>query len=283
MIEAQLSSAAHEPYAHEGASTSVVFDVAASPKCGNGVVEANEVCDTGGATTNCDADCTLVQCGDGTLNGPAGEQCDTSGQSATCDANCTLATCGDGTTNSAASEQCDTSGQSATCDANCTLATCGDGTTNSAANEQCDDGNTNTVDGCSNTCVLPTCTDTVQNGNETGKDCGGSCPACPSGGTMVATVAVNDNWNGGYCATLNIRNNGTKVTKTWSALLNMNGTSISNSWNGTFSAKTGSVTLTPISWNSAIQPATTNTSIGFCATRSSGSAVATAVSATGSY
>jgi hypothetical protein len=32
-----------------------------------------------------------------------------------------------------------------------------------------------------NTCLAPTCNDGIQNGNETGVDCGGSCPACQLG------------------------------------------------------------------------------------------------------
>jgi hypothetical protein len=33
---------------------------------------------------------------------------------------------------------------------------------------------------CGTSQVLPTCSDGVRNGNETGVDCGGSCPACPT-------------------------------------------------------------------------------------------------------
>jgi hypothetical protein len=32
-----------------------------------------------------------------------------------------------------------------------------------------------------NTCSMSTCTDGIKNGNETAKDCGGSCPPCPIG------------------------------------------------------------------------------------------------------
>ena len=44
--------------------------------------------------------------------------------------------------------------------------------------EQCDDGNTINNDACSNSCLLPSCTDGVQNQAETGVDCGGPCIAC---------------------------------------------------------------------------------------------------------
>lgn len=40
--------------------------------------------------------------------------------------------------------------------------------------------------------AAPTCSDGIQNGDETGVDCGGSCPACPSGGkTYSDTFEVN--------------------------------------------------------------------------------------------
>ncbi len=44
--------------------------------CGNNVVDPGEACDTGGQSLTCDADCTLVACGDGLVNSAAGEQCD---------------------------------------------------------------------------------------------------------------------------------------------------------------------------------------------------------------
>ena len=44
--------------------------------CGNGVREGYEACDSGGATAECDADCTLVECGDGVVNEAAGERCE---------------------------------------------------------------------------------------------------------------------------------------------------------------------------------------------------------------
>ena len=37
---------------------------------------AGEDCDDGGETASCDVDCTIVECGDRTLNTSAGEECD---------------------------------------------------------------------------------------------------------------------------------------------------------------------------------------------------------------
>jgi len=76
------------------------------PGCGNGVVEAGEICDEQGQTATCDEDCTPVACGDGLVNEAAGEQCDESGASETCNLDCTLPHCGDGTID-AEGETCD--------------------------------------------------------------------------------------------------------------------------------------------------------------------------------
>lgn len=60
------------------------------PSCGDGVVQANEDCDTSGESATCNADCTIAMCGDGVVNASAGEQCDTVGASDTCTAGCKL-------------------------------------------------------------------------------------------------------------------------------------------------------------------------------------------------
>ncbi len=88
--------------------------------CGNGVVEAPEECDDGGESITCDSDCTLAECGDGTLNPTAGEQCDDNNTNPD-----------DGCTDS------------------CTI--CGDGVVTPP--EECDDGNLISGDGCSSACL----------------------------------------------------------------------------------------------------------------------------------
>jgi len=75
----------------------------------------------------------------------------------------------------------------------------------------------------------PTCTDGIQNGNETGVDCGGSCPACPvicdTPGGLSATPADNQaslNWsaaNGAINYNVRARQVG---TSTWTEGANLN-------------------------------------------------------------
>jgi len=96
--------------------------------CGNFIVESIiEACDAGGFDTpTCDADCTTVECGDGTVNFPAGELCD--------DGNAVD----------------DGNGCSSACIFN---NVCGNSVIESLV-EACDDGNTVNGDGCSSTCQV---------------------------------------------------------------------------------------------------------------------------------
>jgi cysteine-rich repeat protein len=131
------------------------------PTCGDGIVDGDEACDEMGEAASCDADCTAVECGDGTVNATAGEACDEIGETASCDADCTLAECQDGTLNVAAGEICDDGSQTATCDLDCTPAECGDAYHNGLAGEQCDDGVESVF--CNADCTLAACGDGVIN------------------------------------------------------------------------------------------------------------------------
>lgn len=75
--------------------------------CGNGEPDEGEECDDGEETADCNANCTLADCGDGIINPAAGEQCDDEGESDTCNEDCTEAACGDGVVNATAGEECD--------------------------------------------------------------------------------------------------------------------------------------------------------------------------------
>lgn len=79
------------------------FDYSACTGCGDGILQPPEECDDGGATNNCNADCTRTRCGDATTQTPNWlgdpEECDdgrngidTDG----CSDNCRFTYCGDG-------------------------------------------------------------------------------------------------------------------------------------------------------------------------------------------
>ena len=105
-----------------GGSSWQATGLGTEPICGDGLVRCGEECDDGGESATCDADCTLPQCGDGTLNVTAGEQCDDGNRNPF-----------DGCTN------------------DCTV--CGDGIVTPP--EECDDGNTSSGDGCDAQCRRP--------------------------------------------------------------------------------------------------------------------------------
>lgn len=69
-------------------STTATTDVMVG--CGNGVVEADELCDAAGESPSCDVDCTPAECGDGVVNASAGELCEDGNDlpGDACDANC---------------------------------------------------------------------------------------------------------------------------------------------------------------------------------------------------
>ncbi len=133
--------------------------------CGDGLVEAPELCDDGNlvAGDGCDASCNaehLVVCGDGVVEAP--ELCDDGNLVAGdgCDASCNaehLVVCGDGVVE--APELCD-DGNLVTgdgCDDQCVCESplppvCGNGVTE--ANEACDDGNLADHDGCTALCAI---------------------------------------------------------------------------------------------------------------------------------
>jgi len=106
----------------DGAATWHATGLAGDPMCGDGFTACGEQCDDGGESATCDANCTLAQCGDGTLNVTAGERCDDANRNPF-----------DGCTN------------------DCTV--CGDGTVTPP--EECDDGNTSSGDGCDAQCRRP--------------------------------------------------------------------------------------------------------------------------------
>ena len=157
------------------------------PVCGDGVVEGTEQCDDGGESATCDADCTVVECGDGTTNATAGEACDGAGESSDCDADCSLAECGDGTINATAGETCDdgsNNGDGTTnCLTTCTVTTCGDGY--QGPSEACDDGNSTPGDGCDATCTLETCGNSVIDAGEECDD-GAESATCNANCTLAA-------------------------------------------------------------------------------------------------
>jgi hypothetical protein len=106
----------------------------------------------------------------------------------------------------------------------------------------------------------------------------------PPAGTVTATLTTTQNNSTGYCVALKLGNSGTSPTSTWSAVLNLQGTTINNgSWNASFSGTSGTVTISNNqTWNASIPAGATayDPNVGFCSTRN-GTALPTVVSASG--
>jgi hypothetical protein len=85
---------------------------------------------------------------------------------------------------------------------------------------------------------------------------------------------------------LDVTNVATSPTTNWTASIDTNQSTIFTSWNATFSANSGIITVTPsLASNRVIGPNATDSSIGFCANRNAGSSgnLAFVRGATGSF
>ncbi len=141
-------------------------DARCGPTCGNGAVDSGEECDDGNHNSGdgCDSECRREECGNSRID--ADEQCDDGENNANdeeCNTECKLTYCGDGTVQEPNGnrtggtngyEQCDdgNSNDNDGCLNTCLLNICGDGILNSD-DEQCDDGNLENGDGCDNACT----------------------------------------------------------------------------------------------------------------------------------
>jgi hypothetical protein len=138
-----------------------------------------------------------------------------------------------------------------------------------------------------------TCSDGVLDGTETAVDCGGgACAPCANGKAclvnsdcqsddctndicvqptqqqLTASLTVFADWGSGYCADLTVNNPASIPTRSWTATVTTGAATIYDTWNGTFSGTTGTITITPsFSWNQVIPAHGTDHSIGFCANR----------------
>ncbi|MFH2010731.1 MAG: DUF4215 domain-containing protein [bacterium] len=185
------------------------FEYVLTSFCGDGILNAGEVCDDGasnGTYGACLADCSGPGpfCGDGNTD-PPNEQCDDGNTDNTdaCVVGCVSAVCGDGYVR-AGVEACDDGNTVDTdaCRNDCTLASCGDGVVQ--LGEQCDDGNTDNTDACVAGCRNASCGDgyvwagveACDDGNLIDTDgCSNSCVSASCGDGVVQAGEECDDGN----------------------------------------------------------------------------------------
>lgn len=160
------------------------------PTCSNGVLDPGET------DVDCGGNCS--PCGDG-LKCATGQDC----QSKVCDSSsktCSKATCSDMVQNG---NETDVDCGGTTCTQRCLTGK------NCLSDSDCQ---SKVCDSTTNRCLAPTCNDGVQNGTETGQDCGGSCalmsPArtCDTGSScgVNGDCTSNDCCTASTCPKLNV-------------------------------------------------------------------------------
>ena len=102
-----------------------------------------------------------------------------------------------------------------------------------------------------------------------------------------ATLTVTTDTTTKYCATVNVKNNGSVTTNSWTAVVNLNNTKKiagQNGTNGTFVWTASQITITPNAYNTNIAPnGTASPAPSFCVSRTSKTQVPRAASATANY
>lgn len=83
---------------------------------------------------------------------------------------------------------------------------------------------------------------------------------------LVYSIELTSDWSSGYCAELQITNQGQDTVSTWETYIDTNDSSINDTWNANYTSVGGGIyRVTPLSWNSEVEPGETISSPGFCA------------------
>ncbi|MEW1718309.1 cellulose binding domain-containing protein [Streptomyces sp. NPDC093109] len=102
-------------------------------------------------------------------------------------------------------------------------------------------------------------------------------PSVPGATGCAASLRTVSSWQGGYQAEVTVRNNGTAPLSGWTVRLTVpTGEAITQVWNGTLTAGSGTASVADASWNGALAAGATTT-FGFIASQPASATPATTV------
>ena len=99
-------------------------------------------------------------------------------------------------------------------------------------------------------------------------------------GTVTTTLAVQTTWETGYCMNATVKNGKSVGISTWTVVIDLNQSTLSQIWNGQQTTSGSQMTVKPVSFNAAI-PANGTAAFGFCGTKTGTNFSPTVVSTTG--
>ncbi|MGW7264990.1 glycoside hydrolase family 3 N-terminal domain-containing protein [Streptomyces sp. NPDC054842] len=94
----------------------------------------------------------------------------------------------------------------------------------------------------------------------------------PTGAECTAQFRVASSWGGGYQAEITVRNSGPTPLTGWAVDWDLNGSTVTNLWNGTLTLSQGRPTVRNAAFNGSLSPGGT-TSFGFTASGAAGAPV----------
>ena len=83
-------------------------------------------------------------------------------------------------------------------------------------------------------------------------------------GTTSATIALSNDWGSGFCANVTVSNAGATATTSWTVVINLNQSAVSNVWSASQTTSGSTMTATPMPYNGTINSGA-SVSFGFCA------------------
>jgi hypothetical protein len=79
-----------------------------------------------------------------------------------------------------------------------------------------------------------------------------------------ATLRVQSDWKSGYCADVTLENTGAAAVTSWTVVVDLHQSTLTNSWNGAVSTSGSQITVTPTAGNGAIAAGGSLDAFGFC-------------------